>query len=962
MIPGGHLLKSSPAGDWRVKDSIDWLPKVAGLYAAVGGLLTVLGWWLDLPKLADWDNDGITMQPNTGLLALLIGTALLSSSRTLNLGLGAMTLAVGASTLLEHLFDVDFGIDQILMFNRHWGGFATVSPGRMGLPSSLAWTLAGTAVVFRDGGFVSKGIRSKTIPLFGLLIAVIASLSLIGYLFGADMLFALPRYTAIAFQTGTIVFAVGVGLIATEPDFRPVWILTGDNAGSVLARRALPVIILLPLIFGSLCIRGQRSGLYDAPMAIALLVLSLILTLCAVLWWSISAVVSREESLRRSEERFSRFMERLPGLAWIKDHEGRYVYINKAAEEVFGISRTSIQGKTDGQVFPPETATQFRKNDEKALLGDKGVQIVETLTHDDGIVHHSIVSKFPMIGSEGDSPLVGGIAIDITDRKRAEETVRSLLSLCEQLNSTLSTDELLDLLVREAIKLVGAEAGLSGLMTSQGLRCTKYFKDGEFIQHEHVWPPFSGVPGWLIIHKRPYVAHDARTDVQFSSDLCHRFGVRSAISIPILTATSQVIGFFEIHNKVDTGGFTALDQELLVAVSQSAAIAVQNALAYRALQEVEESLTQSDRRKDQFLAVLAHELRNPLAPIRNGLEILKRTERDSSMFRDSLSAMDRQISHMVRLVDDLLDLSRISHDKLELRRQTVDLGFVIRQAIETCQPIADRQHQQIHVDLCEQPVSLDVDPVRLAQVFSNLLNNACKFSPPRSSIEIIARREGSKAVIAVTDHGQGILPENLERVFKMFEQLDHPIDRPHGGLGIGLSLAKRLVEMHGGQISAQSAGPGRGSRFEVHLPISLERQIDECPPDPEVVDSSKPSRFLVVDDNQDSAMTLAMLVKLKGHQALMAHDGVEALKLAESYRPQVILLDIGLPKMNGRDTCRAIRQTSWGKEITIIALTGWGQEEDRRQSRDAGFDGHLVKPINHNALLELLAELHAMPS
>ena len=937
---------------------LEWLPTVAGCYALIGGAVTILGWALDLPRLADWDGDGITMQPNAALSALLAGIALLLRPSPARKALGVCVMLIGATTLLEHITGVDLGIDRVLLFGRPWGRLATLVPGRMGVPGSASWALAGLALILMR----RQGTLPNAVPAIGLMISCIAGLSVIGYLLGVDNLYAWPRFTAIAFQTGTILLSVGIGLVATAPNFQPVRILIGDSAGGALARRALPVVIILPVALGLLCLRGHLAGLYDAPMAVALLVLTLIIILCAILWWGVSAVVLREESLLNSENRFSRFMEQLPGLAWIKDDAGRYLYVNEAAERVFGVSRDRLLGQTDSEIFAPETAAQFRKNDADALHSTEGVQVVETLKHDDGVVHHSIVSKFPIAGPTGESAMIGGIAIDITDRKRAEETVTALLRISKQLNSTLSIDGLLDILAQEAIALVGAEAGVSGLLTPQGMVCTKYFKRGEILPLEYCWPPMHGLPGWLIVHKVPYVTNDAKADTQIVRELCEQFGVRTAISTPIVTAQGEVIGFFELHNKLDGSGFTSSDQELLLAVSRAAAVAVQNALAYRSLQEAEKSLKLADRRKDEFLAVLAHELRNPLAPIRNALEIFKRADGDRAVFGSALNAMDRQVTHMVRLVDDLLDLSRISHDKLELRKQHVDLMTIISQAIETSRPLADREHQTITLVRPVERIELEADSIRLAQVFSNLLNNACKFSLPGREIVISAARDGTDAVVTVQDDGLGISPENLEQVFEMFTQLEPTADRPHGGLGIGLSLARRLVEMHGGTITAHSKGTGHGSQFVVRLPMPQESSFPVPAPAPVDAAGTVSNRILVVDDNLDSAMTLAMLVRLNGHDAVLAHDGVQACELAESYRPDIILLDIGLPRMNGHEVCRAIRKTDWGKGITIIALTGWGKEEDRRLTQDAGFDGHLVKPIDHDTLMGMLSRTLAMPT
>ena len=368
------------------------------------------------------------------------------------------------------------------------------------------------------------------------------------------------------------------------------------------------------------------------------------------------------------------------------------------------------------------------------------------------------------------------------------------------------------------------------------------------------------------------------------------------------------------------------------------------------------NLAEADRRKDEFLATLAHELRNPLAPLSNTLEILKRSSTTDASVRHGLDTMERQLEQLVRLVDDLLDLSRITHNRIDLRKRHVDVASVIRQAVLAAQPLADSAHHTIDVSAPAEPIYLHADPVRLTQVFGNLLNNSCKYTPPGGSIRVDVRREGDDVVVTVTDTGIGIPVDKLDGIFDMFTQVDRSLERSQGGLGIGLTLVKRLVEMHGGTVFARSAGEDHGSTFEVRLP-AVSEVTDIVVPAAREPQISSVHRILVVDDNHDSAESLAMLLELHGHDVHTAHDGQSALDSAEQHRPDVVLLDIGLPMLNGHDVCRRIRQQPWGKAMVLIALTGWGQDEDRRRSQEAGFDGHLVKPVDHTRLLALLASL-----
>lgn len=381
-----------------------------------------------------------------------------------------------------------------------------------------------------------------------------------------------------------------------------------------------------------------------------------------------------------------------------------------------------------------------------------------------------------------------------------------------------------------------------------------------------------------------------------------------------------------------------------------------------ALRERADELAESDRSKNEFLAMLAHELRNPLAPIRNALQIIRLTGMDGQAVQTASEMMERQVGQMVRLVDDLLDVSRISRGKIELQSGRIELASSIRHAVEAARSQYKDMNHELTVTLPPQPIYLNADPTRLAQVVGNLLNNACKFTDKGGRISLTAERDGELAVIRVRDSGIGIAADQLPRIFDMFVQVDTSLERSVSGLGIGLALAKSLVEMHGGTVTVHSAGVGEGSEFVVRLPVMVEPLK---PPSPEpTVDEPKTAtarRILVVDDNPDSATSLAMLMKITGNVTHTAFDGLEAVEAAATFRPDVILLDIGLPKLNGYEACRRIRQQPWGKNIVMVAVTGWGQEEDREKSRDAGFNGHMVKPVELAALTKLLAELLPTP-
>jgi PAS domain S-box-containing protein len=371
--------------------------------------------------------------------------------------------------------------------------------------------------------------------------------------------------------------------------------------------------------------------------------------------------------------------------------------------------------------------------------------------------------------------------------------------------------------------------------------------------------------------------------------------------------------------------------------------------------ESELALAESDRKKDEFIALLAHELRNPLAPIRNGLEVIRQAG-DPAVRERAQEMMDRQLAHLVRLIDDLLDVSRISRNRLELRRARVTLTDVVESAVEAARPAIDAAGHELFVTLPAWPVHLDADLTRLAQVLSNLLANSAKYTARGGTIWLSAERSDGVVEVMVRDTGIGIPRDSLPRIFDMFSQVDRSIERAAGGLGIGLALVKGLTEMHGGTVVARSDGEGRGSTFVVTLPTLPDGALGSDDAAPRALPARPARRVLVVDDSRDGAESLAMMLELAGHEVALAFDGLEAIERAAQFRPEVILMDVGMPRLNGLDATRRIRQEPWGRAATIIALTGWGQEVDREQSRDAGCNGHLVKPVAPDELQRVLGE------
>ncbi len=379
--------------------------------------------------------------------------------------------------------------------------------------------------------------------------------------------------------------------------------------------------------------------------------------------------------------------------------------------------------------------------------------------------------------------------------------------------------------------------------------------------------------------------------------------------------------------------------------------------AEETLRQLAAELSETNRRKDEFLATLAHELRNPLAPIRTGLQLMKLAAGQAEPMEQARSMVERQVTQMVRLVDDLMDVSRISRGTLELRKERVPLASVLNSAVETSLPLIEQMGQELTLTLPGQPLAVDGDATRLVQVFLNLLNNASKYGDRGGHIHMSVERQDADAVVTVKDSGIGIAADQMPRIFDMFTQIDESLEKSHGGLGIGLSLVKRLVELHGGRVEVRSDGPGKGSEFVVRLPIATSVATPHESGDDAQQPSVAPRRILVVDDNRDGADSLSEMLQIMGHETRTAYDGQQGVDMADSFRPDVVLLDIGLPKLNGYEVCRRIRAQPWGRDVVLIAVTGWGQDDDRRRSDEAGFDLHLVKPVDPQRLMQTFAGL-----
>lgn len=592
---------------------------------------------------------------------------------------------------------------------------------------------------------------------------------------------------------------------------------------------------------------------------------------------------------------------------------------NAAAERLFGYTAEEAIGRHISLIIPPE-----RLDEEDRIIANlrAGQRIehyeTERLRKGGQRIDVSLTIS-PIKDDSGNVVGASKIVRDVTERKRADRERQNFVKLIE------SSTDFIGMCDLDGVPFFVNRAGLElvGLASVEEARRTpvqEFFfpEDQPRLMNEFFPRVLKDGHGEIEVRFRHFKTGEARW---------------MAYKVLTLTdAANQPVGFATVSQDVTER--KRLEDNL---------------------RRLATDLSENDRRKNEFLATLAHELRNPLAPMSNMLEVLKRADGNVEILKLAHETLERQLGQMVRLVDDLLDLNRITHDRLELRRNEVELSSVIQQGVEVARPLIDSVGHQLTVDLPAEPIYLNADRARLAQVFGNLLNNSCKYTRPQGTISLSAKRMDGEVVVTVRDNGAGIPPDKLDSIFDMFMQVDSTSDRSQGGLGIGLTLVKRLVEMHDGSIEAKSAGEGLGSEFVVRLPV-LRKPASAAPSGPQIGAQSPPERrILIVDDNKDSADSLSMLLEITGNKTYLAHDGIEAVEAIEKYRPEVVLLDIGLPKLDGHEVCRRVREQPWGKNIVVIALTGWGQEDDRRKSEEAGFNGHLVKPVDYDKLLELLS-------
>jgi PAS domain S-box-containing protein len=608
--------------------------------------------------------------------------------------------------------------------------------------------------------------------------------------------------------------------------------------------------------------------------------------------------------------------EHLPDLIARLDRDLRPVYVNRPVEPRTGLPAAAFLGAADGEPGLPVDRIGPLQEKQRQVLATGQPTTLEVAVPSPGGEATFEVRLVPERGPGGEVETVLCIARDVTERARAEAALRlseaRYRTLVEGAHDVIYSHDL---------------AGNVRTWSSAGERLLGY--TAEEVRRVNI---------------AQLVAPEQLEQARQMTALKLAGGGRTAYELEVLAKDGRRV-ILEISSHLE------YDRGTPVGVQGIARDVTERKRAEEALQE-------ADRRKDEFLATLAHELRNPLAPIRNALYILQMPGTDPAVVAEAHGVLGRQVQHLVRLVDDLLDVSRIRRDKIELRKERVELATVVARAVETARVLIDAHGHELTIALPPEPVWVEADLIRLAQVVSNLLHNAAKYTEPGGRISLSGGREGAEIVLRVRDTGVGIEPELLRRIFDPFVQAERSRARAQGGLGVGLTLVRKLAALHGGSVQASSTGLGRGSEFVVRLPAPAQgRHSDAAACGAEgtpAVPAIPRRRILVVDDSRDAAESLALLLRLEGHEVQVARDGPAALELARRQRPEVAFLDLAMPGMDGYELCRRLRAEPALAPTLLVALTGWGQEADRRRSEEAGFDRHLVKPVEPQSLRRLL--------
>lgn len=1113
---------NSVAHDRLITDRLAW---GAGIIAIVAALLTLVGWVLDVPRLTDWWGDDISMLPNTAVCCLLCGVALLVACRDVPRRgvalriIGAVVGLVGGLTLLEHLTGVSLGIDTLLL-TRDWGQQATTSAMRMGPPAASSFLLLGVATWSLAGGRVAR----RNAAALALLVMLIASLSLVGYLLGADQLYGVARFTGIARQTSLLLAILAMGVVATVPEAGIMAALRQRDTGGMTLRYLLPPLVLLPVVLGWLRVLGEDKELYDTAFGTSMLIVVQMTLLIALLWWASRAIsqntrraenaklrlastvattsdavigktldgtieswnqgavdlfgyqpsaaigknirtliptnrqreeddiqarlrrgekidsyetvrvrrdgslvdisltvspildssgniigassvardishrIRADRALQRSEEELLALANCIPQLAWMARPDGHIFWYNQQWYDFTGTTLEDMEGWGWQSVHDPEFLPQVVERWTRCLEEGEPFEMEFPLRRADGELRWFLTRCRPLRDQEGNVLRWFGTNTDVDEVKLKELALEQKTQTLELLNHAgrtlggqLELEELLQSVTDLATQLSEASFGAFFYNTTDGdgqalLLYTLSGADREAFANFGM-PRATPLFGPTFEGRGIVRSDDITADPRYGAMPPHygmpegHLAVRSYMAASVKSRMGVVLGglFF---GHPEPGKFSEATERVIEGIAAQAGVAIDNARLYenlkRAADEREELLeaertarSEAERlnvMKDEFLATLSHELRTPLNAILGWAQILAMDSADENDLREGLDTIQRNARAQTELIEDLLDMSRIVSGKIRLAPDTVHVADVLLQAVDSVRPTADTKQISLTTHLPARTDTIRGDAVRLQQVFWNLLTNAIKFTPRGGSVRVSIQQEAEDVVVACEDSGIGIAEDLLPHVFERFRQADSSTTRAYGGLGLGLSIVKNLVELHGGSVEARSPGLHRGTTFVVRLPLKSTAAVAEADAELSLDGEAIPRpgslaglRVLVVDDEQDSRYVLERMLRECQAQVQMAASADEALEHIANAPPDLIVSDIGMPGMDGYELIDHIRRLSAeaGGAVPAVAVTAFARREDRDRALAAGYDAHLAKPVQPQDLAEALSGLMA---
>lgn len=899
---------------------------VCAAFAIVAGISAILGWALEIPRLTDWTNQGISMFTNAAICSLLsgIGIALLiPPARDWKLKaarvLGTAVSVLAGLTLLQHITGVDFGIDTLL-FAREWGQNAAAAPMRMGVPASTAFLLFGTGLILSTLGARGRSVAA----MLAVITMAIAMLSLTGYWFGANQLFGIARLTGIALLTSMVVAAGSIGLMACVPEHGIVAALRRHDAGGELLRRLIVPILLVPLVLGWLRVIGQQSGFYDMEFGAALRTLCEIGLLFGLLWCTANTISRHSETAKNAQARLIAIIESTDDAIISKSLDGLIETWNQGAEKTFGYSADEAIGQHISLIIPPDRLKEETEIINRLRRGDR-VEHFETLRRrKDGKLIFVSITISPVRNLEGHVIGASKIARDISERKKIEARLHAIVEATPECVKVVAPDGTLEFINQAGLTMVesDSEGAVRGVCIfnliaaehrAEWIARHERICAGERLSWEFEIIGLQGTRRWLETHAVPLPLPDGR------------------------------IGLLGVTREVTSRKKLEQEREALLQSERAARSDAERA----------------SQLKDDFLATLSHELRTPLNAILGWSQILNSAS-DQADLEQGLEAIQRNARAQAQLIEDLLDMNRIISGKMRLNVQPTDLATVIHNAIESIMPAAAAKEIQVRQVLDPHANSVSGDPTRLQQIIWNLLTNAIKFTPKRGKVDIILERVNSHLEVTISDTGIGISPEHLPIIFERFRQVDSSSTRVHGGLGLGLSIVKQLIELHGGTIHAESAGEGAGSKFILTFPVSPVRG-DEERAHPQTRKSTgfetgkldlAGIRVLVVDDEPDARILVERVLTQCGAEVVTASSAMQGLEKLREFRPHVLVSDIGMPLTDGYEFIRQIRtlEEAQGGRTPAVALTAFARSEDRMRAMLAGYQVHVAKPIEPQEL------------